>query len=161
MSGGYRDAATNCARCGKLITTEVAVSLPWAPYAFMCGHLGDGRCFEAAEKDLKRLYGAPVTVNKRVINLGMESWGWFAGGVGVFAGVCLLGYMLFMAATVPDRVNACYTYPEAEGSKVRLYGQVDWHDDRTLGLFETFDQAVEGARKIGCPIDVPAATLSK
>lgn len=157
MSGGYRDAVENCARCGKLITTEVAVSLPWAPYAFMCGPLGEVRCFEAAEKDLKRLYGAPVTVNKRVISLGMDNWPRFAGGVGALALVCFLGYVMFMAATVPDRVNACYTYPDSDEKKVRLYGQVDWHDDRNLGEFETFDQAVEGARKINCPIDVPAA----
>lgn len=159
MSGAYRDATATCARCGKVITSEIAVSLPWAPYAFMCGSLGSPYCFDIAEKDMKRLYGQPATVTKHVISLGMENWPWFACGVGVLGLVCMLGYAIFCAVAAPDRVNHCYTFPDEKN--VLLYGQVDWHDDRKLGDFETFDQAVEGAHKIGCPLNMSSDGSTK
>ena len=160
----YRDDNTRCARCGKTITSPHGVALSWAPFAFMCGG-----CFEGSEKDLRRTYGGPIQVTKREINMRVQDWPMFLAVLFVAGIVGFLGFMLVSAVTALDRVNVCYTRPmivedthvtpHVTHHLVYLYGQIDWGEDRMLGQFDSFDAAVEGARKISCPLDVPTRTL--
>lgn len=153
----YRDEQPACARCGKVITSQIAITVPWAPFAVMCGSLGDPHCFAQAEADLKRTYGVPTQVTKRVI----DSWPWFAFGV-VLAGIA--GFLLYaIASTIlaDARIEGCYTWPASTGGLLtppqwQLYGRIDWRDDKLLGTFYSFDDAVNAANKLHCPIYVKA-----
>jgi hypothetical protein len=63
-----------------------------------------------------------------------------------------------MSITTPQRMIGCYTdsaLQERQGVNyhvIELHGNVDWHEDRDLGTFDTFEQAIEAAQKINCPV---------
>lgn len=66
-----------------------------------------------------------------------------------------IGYPIYKAAMTPTAVDHCYLDTHRDGDDklvVRLFGNVEWGPDRTLGLLDTPDQAVELAGKLGCPL---------
>jgi hypothetical protein len=162
VSDAYRDSNPTCVRCGKVITTEQVVTPSWAHFASLCGGPGPN-CFEQAEKDIKRIYGQPDVINKRVLDFRVHDWPGFVVGA-ILATAAALGIFALISTMRADgHVAACYTWPESTGGLLvaprwNLYGRVEWRSDKLLGSFYSFEEAVAGARTIGCPLDVPAKT---
>lgn len=88
---------------------------------------------------------------------------WFLTGV---VGFCL-SFVVFFVATVlynaaikvnTGKVDYCYietySYPGVPTRQYQLRGHVPWNSDLEITVVPTFDEAVNSAQKISCPLHV-------
>lgn len=98
-----------------------------------------------------------------------EEWYWKVLGV---IGMAFLVFLLGVIGSVvrgcwtasSGKVDFCYieTLTGTVGNSVRtadnplyeLHGHVDYQPNFTIGIFQSFDQAVQAAGKIDCPLHV-------
>lgn len=75
--------------------------------------------------------------------------GWFG-----LAAVCFCCYAVYKSATTPSTVSYCpvETGDLSYAFRFHLKGVKSWSQDITIGSFSSFDEAVEKAKQINCPI---------
>ncbi len=68
------------------------------------------------------------------------------------------GLLLFAAVTITYSMRAsgavdhCFIQQDESGLVYRLWGHRAWSHDTKMGSFRSADEAVELARRIGCPL---------
>lgn len=145
------DAREVCGRCGRGIDEGASIKLSNAPYVLM--HNGPyTTCYAQYCTEIEERRRRPVNIDDKPF---------FVVGLLLLLAVALGVAALIACLAAPDRVVVCYTTPVGvtgpDGKlieRVQLWGNIPWHDDRLLGVFESFDLAVANAKAIECPLDV-------
>lgn len=71
--------------------------------------------------------------------------------VAVVVSVVFGSYALYKVATTPNTITLCYVQSSETGG-YQLKGNVEWGEDRRMGLFLTTEAAYAAAESIHCPL---------
>lgn len=155
MSDGiYRDEFKMCAFCGEAFGDAESVRVK--PKKGAVHHFHD-KCWTPFENEVRADLEDAVRREEWAKN---SSWTrvcskfWHIFGVLLFVtALCFAALLSGLAITASEEVEFCRikTY-ENPVKHFALEGIVSWASDTTIGKFQSLDEAVEGARKVGCEI---------
>jgi len=122
---------------------------PYRSDAFSKLH-SENEKLKAQLKDAKR----PV-INKTVYRVAWEDVAGIATVIVVLCIVAGLGMLAYKGISAPHKIDSCYIKyfdNRKDPQPYRLYGNIEWSDDDVLSDSPTFEEAVNKAKLIGCPI---------
>lgn len=78
-------------------------------------------------------------------------------GILVLAATAALGWVAYQGFMADSKVTHCIvkaTKCDHRGCDYNLIGNIEWAKDVIMGRYNSFDQAVEKAKKLKCPVEV-------